>query len=246
MAGLQGILFDKDGTLLDFDATWAPATMQVLDALADGRRDIADRMAEACGLDIAAMTFLPGSPIIAGDTADYAPVWAELIGMPFDKAFETRVNDLYRSASLSTLRGYDDVAKGIDHLIAKGYRIGLATNDAEATARAHLFALGVLDRFDYVAGYDSGHGAKPGPGMVQAFARETGLHPAAVALIGDSTHDMDAAKAAGAHPVGIARTPAAQDALAGHAEVIVTDLAGLIEWLDSRAAPQARADDRTA
>lgn len=246
MAELRGILFDKDGTLLDFDATWAPATMQVLNVLAGGRQDIADRMAMACGLDIAHMTFRPGSPIIAGDTADYAPVWAELVGMPFDKAFEARVNDLYRNASLSTLRGYDDVAKGIDHLIAEGYRIGLATNDAEATARAHLSALGILDRFDYVAGYDSGHGAKPGPGMVEAFARYIGLHPAAVALIGDSAHDMDAARAAGAHPVGIARTPAAREALAGHAEVIVADLAGLIEWLDSRAAPQARADERTA
>lgn len=246
MAGLQGILFDKDGTLLDFDATWAPATKQVLDALSDRRPDIAGRMAEACGLDTSRMTFRPGSPIIAGDTADYAPVWAELIGVPFDKAFEGRVNELYRSASLSTLRGYDDVAAGIDHLIDKGYRIGLATNDAEATARAHLAALGVLNRFDYVAGYDSGHGAKPGPGMVEAFAREVGLAPDAIALIGDSTHDMDAAKAAGAHPVGIARTPAARDALAGHAEVIVADLPGLIAWLDRRAVPQVRADGFTA
>ena len=246
MAGLQGILFDKDGTLLDFDATWAPATMQVLDALASRRPAIARRMADACGLDTGRMSFRPGSPIIAGDTADYAPVWAELIGVPFDKAFETRVNDLYRSASLSTLRGYDDVAKGIDQLVARGYRIGLATNDAEATARAHLSALDILDRFDYVAGYDSGHGAKPGPGMVEAFARHVGLAPEAVALIGDSTHDMDAAKAAGAHPIGIARTPAARDALAGHADVIVADLAGLIDWLERRAAPQPPMEGFTA
>ncbi len=245
MTRLTGILFDKDGTLLDFDATWAPATRDVLETLAEGDGALFQRLALACGLDVGAMTFLPGAPIIAGDTDAYAPVWAEHLGCPYDAAFEARINALYRQASLASLSGYDDVAGGIDALIAAGYRIGLATNDSEATARAHLDALGVLDRFDFVAGYDSGHGAKPLPGMVLAFAEHLGIPPQAVALIGDSTHDMDAARAAGAEAVGIGRTPAAREALSGHADMIVPDLAELIRHLAGRERQPLR-DGRSA
>ena len=37
---------------------------------------------------------------------------------------------------------------------------GGATNDAEATARAHLEKLAILPRFAFVAGYDSGFGPR--------------------------------------------------------------------------------------
>jgi phosphoglycolate phosphatase-like HAD superfamily hydrolase len=43
-----------------------------------------------------------------------------------------------------------------------------------------------------------GHGAKPGRGMVDGFCRTTGLPTEAVAVIGDSSHDMHMAAAAGA------------------------------------------------
>ncbi|KAA0972084.1 HAD family hydrolase [Aureimonas fodinaquatilis] len=234
MAGLKGILFDKDGTLLDFDATWAPATHAVLEELSAGQTKLFEAMAAACGLNLNTMQFLPGSPIIAGDTADYAPVWADLLACPFDTDFEMRINALYRSASLLSLKGYDDVAPAIATLAKAGYQIGMATNDAESTARAHLRALGVEEQFSFVAGYDSGYGAKPAPGMVLAFADFLGVKPEQIALIGDSTHDMDAARAAGAHAIGIARTPAARDALNGHTDITVTDLQGLIDEVTNR------------
>ena len=47
-----------------------------------------------------------------------------------------------------------------------GCWIGLATNDAEMSARQQLTGLGWLHRFESVIGYDSGFGAKPGPGML--------------------------------------------------------------------------------
>ena len=37
---LRAILFDKDGTLIDFDATWGPAAYEVMRALA-GADDVA-------------------------------------------------------------------------------------------------------------------------------------------------------------------------------------------------------------
>ncbi len=65
-------------------------------------------------------------------------------------------------------------------LRARGLKLGVATNDSEAPARAHLDRHGLTGLLDFMAGYDSGHGAKPGPGMCLAFAAATGLDPAHV------------------------------------------------------------------
>jgi phosphoglycolate phosphatase len=71
------------------------------------------------------------------------------------------------------------------------------TNDAEAPAHAHLNRAGVADLFDFVAGCDSGHGAKPAPGQLLAFARRTGLAPERVVMVGDSLHDLHAGRMPG-------------------------------------------------
>ena len=57
-------------------------------------------------------------------------------------------------------------------LRARGLKLGVATNDSEVPAQAHLRAHGLTGLLDFIAGYDSGHGAKPGPGMCLAFAAE--------------------------------------------------------------------------
>ena len=65
----------------------------------------------------------------------------------------------------------------LDRLLAAGLTLGLATNDFGGPARSHLERAGILDRFAFVAGYDSGHGAKPEPGMLAAFCAATGIPP---------------------------------------------------------------------
>ena len=75
--------------------------------------------------------------------------------------------------------------------------MGIATNDATAAALAWVAASDLEDRFEFVTGADGGHGAKPGPGMVEGFCRLHGLAAAEVAMVGDSAHDMATARAAG-------------------------------------------------
>ena len=51
MRGIKGILFDKDGTLVDFEATWfAIGDLMALKA-ADGDRSRADALMDAAGYD---------------------------------------------------------------------------------------------------------------------------------------------------------------------------------------------------
>ena len=89
----------------------------------------------------------------------------------------------------------------------------------------------MLDRFAFVAGYDSGHGAKPGPGMLEAFCRETGLAPGACAMVGDSGHDLASARAAGMVRVAVLTGPASAADLAPFADVVLPDIGRLPAWL---------------
>lgn len=224
---IKGVLFDKDGTLLDFEATWGPATAAVIAVLAEDDEAVQDELALAAGFKRADRRFVPASPVIAGATEEFVDTWARIVGQPCDATFIARLNRLFDEHSLRSLTGYDDVSSGVDALVAMGLQVGLATNDTQTSAHAHLESMGVLDRFTFIAGYDSGHGAKPGPGMIHAFARHAGIDAREVAMIGDTGHDMAAARAAGALAVGIARTEAARAALEGLTDLMIEDLPAL-------------------
>ena len=110
--------------------------------------------------------------------------------------------------------------------------MGLATNDTEIPARAHLERAGVLDLFDFVAGCDSGYGGKPAPGQLLAFAAKLGLVPGRVIMVGDSVHDLDAGRAAGMHAVAVLTGIATKAELAPHADVVLDDISQLGAWID--------------
>ena len=93
---------------------------------------------------------------------------------------------------------------------------------------------GVVDLFDFIAGYDSGHGAKPAPGQLYAYCKKTGLEPAQCVMVGDSTHDLDAGRAAGMRTIGVLTGPARQAELAPFADVVLPTIAAIPDWLISQ------------
>lgn len=223
-----GILFDKDGTLFDFEATYAPATAGVVRALASNEGHAA-QLAEAVGFDLSAGRFSPNSIVIAGTAADMARIWGPMIGVAGDAALAERVDQLYEHHARLSMALFERAGEVLERLVAAGFKVGLATNDAEANGRSHLQAAEIEQHFSFVAGYDSGHGAKPLPGMVLAFARELGVGPQSIVMVGDSLHDLRAARAGGAVAVGISTGIATAEDLAPHADHVVNSLQELLE-----------------
>ena len=115
---------------------------------------------------------------------------------------------------------------------AAGMKVELLSGDAEAPVRAHLAAHGLGGLFDFIAGYDSGHGPKPEPGMCLAFLRQTGLDPRRTAMVGDSRHDLQAGRAAGMRTVAVLTGIATAPELAPLADVVLPDIGHLGAWID--------------
>ncbi len=227
---IRGILLDKDGTLIDFDGTWGPAAYEVMRTLADGDAGKLDALVAVSHYVLAERRFLPTSPLIAGSSASYGPLWAQALGREPGESFYAEMDDLFRFWGLESLSPIGTPALLVADLVAAGYHVGIATNDAEASARAQAEALGLTPYLPYIAGYDSGFGGKPEPGMVLGFARHHRLDPSEVAMIGDSTHDLISARAAGAVSVAVLTGPlgeAARDEVAPYADHVIGTLADL-------------------
>ena len=160
---IRGIVFDKDGTLFNFVATWESWARAFLLRIAGGKVETAARLGAAIGFDFAAGHFHPGSVVIAGTPGDIAAALAPVLpDMAQDELIAVMNAEAARAPQVEAV----PLAPFLAGLRDRGLRLGLATNDAQVPARAHLVAAGVLDAFDFVAGCDSGFGAKPGPGQI--------------------------------------------------------------------------------
>ncbi len=238
---IAAILFDKDGTLIDFDETWGPATYEVMRALAKGDEAALRRQAEALHFSLETRRFLGTSPLIAGSSASYGSLWGEALGRSDFEALKREIDALTAIESLKSLSPIGKPADILGVLRGRGVRLGLATNDSEASARRQAAALGLDGLLDFVAGYDSGHGGKPAPGMVLAFARHIGVAPSDVAMVGDTLHDLRAARAAGALAIAVLTGPAAIANLADEADHVLDDIGGLAGLIDALAAKERAA-----
>jgi phosphoglycolate phosphatase len=231
---IRAILFDKDGTLVDFQRTFGPAVRAVMQHLAGGDRAAYDRLVAASRFVEADQRFLPDSPLIAEPASVYGALWATALGQPANAAFLAGIDRLLCDATTRHLAAIGDPKTLLTSLAARGYRLGMMTNDAEITARAHARKLGLDEVLGFVAGYDSGFGAKPDPGPVLAFAQAVGMSASETAVVGDTVLDLAAARAAGAVAIGVLTGPAPSAILAPHADALFTSPAEFAAWLDSR------------
>lgn len=224
---IEGIIFDKDGTLFDFQATWTAPFRVLLDQVAPG--ELFAPAAEALGFDTAEGRFRADSLVIASTTGEVAWALAPVVGKEPIEIIEA----LNRIGGMATQVPAVDLHPCLSDLRGFG-PLGLVTNDSEAPARRHLTEAGVLELFDFIVGYDSGFGSKPAPGQLLAFADALALPPHAVVMVGDSRHDLVAARAAGMIPVGVLTGVAVAAELEDLAEVVLPDIGHLSCWLSGR------------
>lgn len=229
---VDGILFDKDGTLFDFGATWNGWAGRLIDETCGTDTALAERMADALRYDLATRSFLPDSPVIAGTNRDAAELAVSALPGWTVEAMELH---LMKSAARAEQVPAADLVPLLQALRGQGLKLGVMTNDTEYAARAHLDRAGVSGLLDRIIGFDSGYGAKPEPEPLLAFSTALGLAPGRVAMVGDSTHDLIAGRAAGMVCIAVLTGPATRADLAPFADHVLQDVGALPAWLDGAA-----------
>ena len=225
---IRGVIFDKDGTLFDFQSTWGIWTAQVLARIAGSDEALLQQLAEALGYDTQTRRVQPGSVIVAATPMDIAAVVKDCI----PALSQTQICDWLNEEAKTAPQV---LVTDLHQLTAELRRINLGlcvmTNDAEAPARAHLASVQASDLFDFVIGSDSGFGAKPQAAPLLALADKMEIPAAACVMVGDSTHDLRAGRAAGMRAVAVLTGLAEADELAPLADAVLPDVSNLPAWI---------------
>ncbi|HEX2527069.1 MAG TPA: HAD-IA family hydrolase [Geminicoccus sp.] len=237
---IRGILFDKDGTLIDFRRTWMPAYRGLaLDLAAridpeggiSRQEDLGASLLAHLGYDRAGDRFAPDSPLLWATNDDVAAALARLPalrGIDVPAIVSNHVSDAER---------YPPAPVGdLDSLFARlrsfGLQLGIATMDTTEAAQSLAARLGLVRHLAYIAGFDAGHGEKPAAGMVLGFCAATGLMPAEVVVVGDTRADLAMARAAGAQAAVAVLTGALPaSALHPFADQVLDTIHDLEAWL---------------
>jgi phosphoglycolate phosphatase len=222
---IRGILFDKDGTIVDYWRTWVPANREAALYAAGGDPALADRLLRLGGYDVATGRVMPGTPLAAGDFHDIARAFATHPGIAPASELAPAIERIFLrlGAQASTLVA--GVRETLIELKRRGFLLGLATNDSMAGLEASLAPHGILHLFDFAAGCDSGHGTKPEPGMALAFCTAVGIACGEAAVVGDAIHDLAMGRAAGfGLGIGVLSGTSGRDDLEGFADLILDSI----------------------
>ena len=231
---IQGVLFDKDGTLFDFHRSWTAVFGEAARRLSHDDEALAQVLMAEGGYDAPSGRIAAGSIFAAGDTQDLACVWLPHLGAWGNDDLVHWLDTLFAEMGPDASVPVTDLAAFFAELRAKGLVLGIATNDSYASAMAVVERFGFGDHLSFCCGYDSGHGSKPGPGMAQAFCRATGMEASRVAVIGDNRHDLEMARAAGAGlAIGVLTGSSGREELMPLADMVIDSIAVLPDMLES-------------
>lgn len=211
------VIFDKDGTLVDVDSTWAPALTALINELAAGDEISSAACMSAIGVDAVGGRLIPGSPSVWASNDQLVHLISESLPLlTYSPELVERVERFLSAAVPETVQALPCAEQVLHDLLGRGIALALATNDGEESTRAQLAHLGWEDHFAFVVGYDSGWGAKPAPDMLLACLRHFGCAATEAVMVGDSSSDVLAANRAQIRSVFVGIQPTDGSARAEH------------------------------
>jgi len=179
--GIQAVLFDLDGTLVDS----APDLAGAADAmrLKRGLPSLAfESYRPMCGAGARGMLQVAFG--IGPDHADYDTLRDEFFAN-------------YQACMLDNTHAFDGVASLIAALPAQGLQWGVVTNKSERFALPLTAAMPLFSSAGAIVGGDTTPFSKPHPEPLMEAARRLGVAPAQCMYVGDDERDIVAGKAAG-------------------------------------------------
>ena len=233
---VDGIIFDKDGTLMSFDVFWVSLSVKALeDVLGQLGMEpgLVDEILEAFGVHDG-VTDINGV-LCKGTYAEMGEIVYEILsahGCDADREDVVRaVESAYsRNAEAGDVKPTcPDLVKTLAELKARGMRMAVVTTDNEPITRHCLAGLGVLQYFDVIFTDDGHTPTKPDPFCAGEFCRLYGLDKERVVMVGDTMTDVRFAKNAGITAISLAPTPEKKALLAPHTDVIIDVISELTE-----------------
>ena len=230
---IQAVVFDKDGTLIDFDAMWGGWITTLARRLeAASYITVAPQLFRAVGFDPATGVVAPGGPLAVSTMTEIRALAGDVLraaGLAPAAVAAALHAGWYIPDPVALARPLADLPQLFGALGARGLRIAIATTDDRAPTQATLAALGVAGMVDGLACGDDGHPIKPAPDAVVKLCQQLGVAPSRTVMVGDTTADLRMARAAGARAIGVLSGVGSAELLAPHADLVLPSVAELLD-----------------
>ena len=231
--GIDLVIFDKDGTIIEFGSMWSGWAVAIADALlvAVGR-SVDGPLFEMLGYDAATGVVRPGGGLAATPMARLRERTHEVLvheGISDEDAERVLAATWHAPDPVGLARPLADLPAVFARLRGSGRWVAIATSDDREPTERTLAAFGLTGSIDAIACADDGIPVKPAPDMVLSLCADTGVAPARTAVVGDSAADLLMARAAGAGlAIGVLTGVGGRADLAPHADHLIDSIDELL------------------
>jgi phosphoglycolate phosphatase len=233
----KALLFDKDGTLINFRLMWLGWCREIIRNMGERYSPAAvEKCLSAWGVDLALGSIEPSGHLAIGSTAELQQSLA--LKLQEEKVCAAEAEDVVLAAMRQAycaaeekrlIQPIEGIPETIAELHRRGYQLAVVTTDDAAKAEDNLKTIGLDQYFAVVLGCDRVARCKPAPDLVLEACRLLKVRPDQAAVIGDTVADLQMGQAAGtACNIGVASGVTAPESLVAYADLVLESAAHLI------------------
>lgn len=230
----RALLFDKDGTLIDFHLkwlTWCRIVAETVSKECPAIHDLEGKM-KVWGVNLQTGEVDPYGLLATGSTQSLLESLAHKIE-PACKSRDEASGFIFKAmqvayratAKRELVRALPGVSTAIKELPRLGYILAVVTTDDASEAEKDLRILGLDRYFTVIMGCDLVKNCKPAPDLVLETCRRLAVDPSEVCVIGDTAADMKMARNAGAAcRIGVAAGVTPREGLIQVADIVLDSM----------------------
>jgi HAD superfamily hydrolase (TIGR01549 family) len=194
------IIFDKDGTLIDFHTMWGKWLRQLARRLeAETYLPIATPLFQAMDFEAESGYIAPGGELAVTPMAGLERLTRQVLR-------EAGASETAITAAMEAAWCYPDPADAqpladlpalFGALRKHGLKIAIATSDDYAPTVSLVEQWGLTSLVEVIVGADNGLPIKPAPDVIQHICRTLNISPPKTVMVGDNVADIQMGQAAG-------------------------------------------------
>ncbi len=239
---IKGIIFDKDGTLFDYQEVWGPIVGRNISTLLkvlDLQKDPNARHLFASFVGLDSNGFVNPKGILFNHEEVFKGSFKLIISCIRCHVNPIKAFKLFSQLLKEGKSGLDKILSQVDFtavrelfndLEKRGIAIGIVTNDDTQSTKICLESIGISDQVQFLRTKDSNCKRKPNPQAIKQFCVLFQLKPEEIAVVGDTNADMTfAERGKVGYKVGLLSGSGDRNAIDKIADVIYPDISYLLK-----------------
>ena len=187
---IQWVLFDKDGTLIEFDQSWMKIGFQLVDDFIDAYREaIRDPEAVYHAFGVKDGEIQPGSILASGALKEMMVTFNQQVAEDVTPWVEARSQTLV-DERVPENKWVEGMKNTLDTLKKQGYKLAIVTSDSKKGVDQFLDHTGTASYFDVVISTEANAVEKPDPAVLEPLFNYDDVKPETVVIVGDTPNDI--------------------------------------------------------